>query len=64
MLNRAGLGMKPPFFDTYLGYKVLTAGLKKTSTLEILAAKLLHLKLDKQEQKSDFSSELTSAQIQ
>jgi DNA polymerase I len=64
MLQMAGLIMKPPFFDTYLGYKVLTAGLKKTSTLSSLTAKLLHIKLDKEQQKSDFRSRLTSAQLQ
>lgn len=64
MLERAGFRLKPPFFDTYLGYKVLTAGLKKISTLEILAAKLLRLKLNKDEQKSDFRSRLTQSQLQ
>jgi DNA polymerase-1 len=64
MLRMAGFILKPPFFDTYLSYKVITAGLKKTSTLEILAARLLHLKLDKKQQKSNFSARLTQSQLQ
>lgn len=64
MLATAGLNLAPPYFDTYLGYKVLTAGLKKTSTLEMVARKLLRVKLDKSAQKSDFSQNITQEQLQ
>ncbi|MDJ0589561.1 MAG: DNA polymerase [Pleurocapsa sp. MO_226.B13] len=64
MLATAGINLAPPYFDTYLGYKVLTAGLKRTSTLERVARKLLRVKLDKSAQKSDFSQNLTEEQLQ
>ena len=64
MLATAGINLAPPYFDTYLGYKVLTAGLKKTSTLEMVARKLLRVKLDKSAQKSDFSQNLSMEQLQ
>ena len=64
MLATAGLNLKPPYFDTYLGYKVLTAGLKKTSTLEMVARKLLKVKLNKSAQTSDFSQNITKEQLQ
>ena len=50
MLTRAGLSPSKPFFDTYLAYRVLTAGLKRTSSLEAVADKLLKVKLDKAQQ--------------
>ena len=64
MLATAGINLAPPYFDTCLGYKVLTAGLKKTSTLEMVARKLLRVKLDKSAQKSDFSQDLSMEQLQ
>lgn len=64
MLATAGLNLAPPYFDTYLGYKVLTAGLKKTSTLEMVARKLLKVKLNKSAQTSDFSQNITKEQLQ
>ena len=63
-LNQAGLTPNPPFFDTYLAYRVLTAGLKKKLSLKAIAAKLLNLKLDKSEQTSNFSGSLRIAQLQ
>ena len=64
MLKSAGLNLEPPYFDTYLGYKVLTAGLKRSSTLETLARKLLRVKLNKSAQTSDFSRNLSREQLQ
>ena len=64
MLATAGINLAPPYFDTYLGYKVLTAGLKKTSTLEMVARKLLRVQLDKSSQTSDFSQDLSIEQLQ
>jgi DNA polymerase-1 len=64
MLSKIGLPVSSPLFDTYLAYKVLTAGLKKTCSLEAIAKKLLGIKLDKSEQKSDFTGTLTPSQLQ
>lgn len=64
MLTQAGLKPSRPFFDTYLAYRVLTAGLKRNLSLEAVTAQLLNVKLDKQLQTSDWSGELTSAQLQ
>ncbi|MEO1004635.1 MAG: DNA polymerase [Cyanobacteria bacterium J06638_38] len=64
MLATAGINLAPPYFDTYLGYKVLTAGLKKTSTLEMVARKLLRVQFDKSSQTSDFSQDLSMEQLQ
>ncbi|MBP0019409.1 MAG: DNA-directed DNA polymerase [Cyanobacteria bacterium SBLK] len=64
MLTRKGLSLQPPFFDTYLAYRVLTAGLKKRLSLEAIAMKLLGIALDKTEQTSDFSGTLTPKQLQ
>ncbi|MDJ0690184.1 MAG: DNA polymerase [Xenococcaceae cyanobacterium MO_188.B32] len=64
MLKSAGFNLEPPYFDTYLGYKILTAGLKRSSTLETLARKLLRVKLNKSAQTSDFSYSLSSEQLQ
>ncbi|MEG3985677.1 bifunctional 3'-5' exonuclease/DNA polymerase [Microcoleus sp. S28C3] len=64
MLTRAGLSPSKPFFDTYLAYRVLTAGLKRTSSLEAVADKLLKVKLDKAQQVSDWSGELSPTQLQ
>lgn len=64
MLTQAGLQPSRPFFDTYLAYRVLTAGLKCTLSLEAIADQLLDVKLDKSLQTSDWSGELTAAQLQ
>ena len=64
MLKSAGFNLEPPYFDTYLGYKVLTAGLKRSSTLETLVQKLLRVKLNKSAQTSDFSRNLSKEQLQ
>ncbi len=64
MLATAGLNIEPPYFDTYLAYKVLTAGLRKSSTLEMVTRKLLRVKLNKSAQTSDFSRSLSSEQLQ
>jgi DNA polymerase I len=64
MLHQFGLTPNPPFFDTYLAYKVLITGLKQKLSLEAITKKLLGIKLDKTEQKSDFSGILTPKQYQ
>jgi len=64
MLTQAGLPPGRPFFDTYLAYRVLVAGLKRNFSLESAAARLLGVKLDKTLQKSDWSRTLTPAQLQ
>ena len=64
MLTTDRLNLEPPYFDTYLAYKVLTAGLRTTSTLEVVTHKLLRVKLNKSAQTSDFSRSLTKEQLQ
>ncbi|NES97404.1 MAG: DNA-directed DNA polymerase, partial [Desertifilum sp. SIO1I2] len=64
MLTQAQLQPSRPFFDVYLAYRVLTAGLKQSLSLEAIAAQLFKIKLDKQLQRSDWSTELTPAQLQ
>src|SRR4028119_1720016 len=64
MLTQAGLPPSRPFFDTYLAYRVLVAGLKRSFSLESAAAGLLGVKLDKTLQKSDWSRTLTPTQLQ
>ncbi|HEY9852098.1 MAG TPA: bifunctional 3'-5' exonuclease/DNA polymerase [Leptolyngbyaceae cyanobacterium] len=64
MLTQAGLQPSRHFFDTYLAYRVLTAGLKRSLSLEAIADQLLDVKLDKSLQTSDWSGELTAAQLQ
>jgi DNA polymerase-1 len=63
-LAQAGLQPAPPFFDTQLAYRVLTAGLKTSLSLQTLAQKLLNIELDKTQQVSDWSKPLTSKQLQ
>ncbi|BAU67510.1 DNA polymerase I-like protein (plasmid) [Stanieria sp. NIES-3757] len=64
MLKSTGFNLEPPYFDTYLEYKVLTAGLKRSNTLETLVQKLLRVKLNKSAQTSDFSRSLGKEQLQ
>jgi len=63
-LTKAGLQPSAPFFDTQLAYRVLTAGLKTSLSLQTLAQKLLNVELDKTQQVSDWSKPLTSQQLQ
>ncbi|MBE9179346.1 bifunctional 3'-5' exonuclease/DNA polymerase [Oculatella sp. LEGE 06141] len=63
-LAQAGLQPASPFFDTQLAYRVLTAGLKTSLSLQTLAQKLLNIELDKTQQVSDWSQPLTSKQLQ
>jgi DNA polymerase I len=63
-LAQAGLQPAPPFFDTQLAYRVLTAGLKTSLSLQTLAQKLLNVELDKTQQVTDWSKPLTSNQLQ
>ena len=64
MLTTDRLNLEPPYFDTYLAYKVLTAGLRTTSTLEVVTHKLLRVRLNKSAQTSDFSRSLSQEQLQ
>lgn len=63
-LAQAGLQPSAPFFDTQLAYRVLTAGLKTSLSLQTLAQKLLNIELDKTQQVSDWSKPLISQQLQ
>lgn len=62
-LTLAGLQPSGQFFDTQLAYKVLTAGLKTSSSLQNIVKKLLHLQLDKTQQISDWCKPLKSVQL-
>ncbi len=62
-LTLAGLQPSGKFFDTQLAYKVLTAGLKTSSSLQNIVKKLLHLQLDKTQQISDWCKPLTKVQL-
>ncbi|MCC5631932.1 DNA-directed DNA polymerase [Nostoc sphaeroides CHAB 2801] len=62
-LTLAGLQPSGQFFDTQLAYKVLTAGLKTSSSLQNIVKKLLHLQLDKTQQISDWCKPLTKVQL-
>ena len=64
MLNSLGINLAPPYYDTYLAYRVLTAGLKKALSLQAIAGKLLNIKLEKTEQTSNFSNRLSLSQLQ
>lgn len=63
-LTSAGLSLEPPYYDTYLAARVLTAGLKQKMSLEFLACRLLGVELDKSAQTSNFSGNLSSEQLQ
>lgn len=60
----AGFVPSGPYFDTYLASRVLSAGLKKSHDLSALAERFLDIKLDKTEQLSDFSRELSESQLE
>lgn len=62
-LTLAGLQPSGKFFDTQLAYKVLTAGLKTSSSLQNIVKKLLHLQLDKTQQISDWCKPLTKVKL-
>lgn len=62
-LTLAGLQPKSQFFDTQLAYKVITAGLKTSSSLQNIVKKLLHLQLDKTQQISDWCKPLSKVQL-
>jgi DNA polymerase-1 len=63
-LTMANLRVRGPYFDTNLASRVLSAGLKKSHDLATLADKYLKIKLDKQAQHSDFSENLSQAQLE
>lgn len=60
-LQIAGLPVSGPFGDTYLQWKLLTAGLSENASLEAIATRLLHVKLDKSEQTSNWSTPVLSS---
>ncbi len=60
-LQVAGLPVSGPFGDTYLQWKLLTAGLSEKTSLEAIATRLLHVKLDKSEQTSNWSTPVLSS---
>jgi DNA polymerase-1 len=63
-LHCNGITLREPFFDTQLAYKVLNAGLPGNSKLGTVVAHYLSYQLDKSMQRSDFSGQLTTTQLQ
>ncbi|AFZ28328.1 DNA polymerase I family protein with 3'-5'-exonuclease and polymerase domains (plasmid) [Cylindrospermum stagnale PCC 7417] len=63
-LSQAGLHLSGRLFDTQLAYKVLTSGLKTSSSLQNIVQKLLQIQLDKTQQISDWCKPLTQSQLQ
>ena len=63
-LSIANLQPTGPYFDTQLASQVLFAGLKKSHTLAALTSKFLKIELNKDLQHSDFSQELSNAQLE
>lgn len=64
MLTMAGLNLSSPFFDTYLAYQVLNAGLNKTASLQAISDELLNIKLNKTQQNSNWRNDLNINQLQ
>ncbi|MDF5725193.1 MAG: bifunctional 3'-5' exonuclease/DNA polymerase [Rhizonema sp. PD37] len=63
-LSIANLQPTGPYFDTQLASQVLFAGLKMSHTLAALTSKFLKIELNKDLQHSDFSLELSNAQLE
>lgn len=64
-LRQAGLEIKGPVFDTMLAAQIIQNGQAyQSSSLEALAEQYLGIKLDKTEQKSDWSRGLTQSQLE
>ena len=64
-LKMAGLEVKGPVFDTMLAAQILHNGQAyQSNSLEALAERYLGIRLDKTEQKSDWSRGLTQSQLE
>ena len=64
MLEAEGIEVKGPVMCTMLGIKVLKAGATRQASLQFTAQDLLNIELDKSEQNSDWSGELSQTQLQ
>ncbi len=63
-LMKAGLNLKPPFFDTQIASQLLKAGIEGKYSLQAIANEYLEVTLDKTEQAGDWEAEtLTSSQL-
>ena len=63
MLGRSGIKVKPPLFDTYLGYKVLRGGSQQSASLDFIAWDLCQISLDKTQRLTDWTKSLNSEQL-
>lgn len=64
-LRQAGLEVRGPVFDTMLAAQIIHNGLAyQSNSLEALAEQYLGIRLDKTEQKSDWSRGLTESQLE
>ena len=62
-LHLAGVGITYPVYDTMLLSQILLAGTKESSSLENCCKRILNQELNKEQQKSDWSGDLTEEQI-
>lgn len=63
-LVKAGLTPTGPYFDTMLASQLLTAGLPGKHSLKAIAAEYLEIELDKDQQSSDWSGEVSPTQLE
>ena len=64
MLEAEGIMVRGPVMCTMLGIEVLKAGATRQASLQFTAKDLLNIRLNKSEQKSNWSSSLSAAQLQ
>lgn len=63
-LVKAGLKPTGPYFDTMLASQLLKAGLPASHSLKAIAAEYLGIELDKDQQQSDWSGEISLTQLE
>lgn len=63
-LVKAGLKPTGPYFDTMLSSQLLKAGLPGSHSLKAIASEYLGVELDKDQQSSDWSGEISPAQLE
>ena len=64
MLEAEGIMVRGPVMCTMLGIEVLKAGATRQASLQFTAKDLLNIRLNKSEQKSNWSGSLSAAQLQ
>ncbi len=64
MLEAEGIMVRGPVMCTMLGIEVLKAGATRQASLQFIARDLLNIRLNKSEQKSNWSGSLSATQLQ